>query len=165
VLKTNGAILSSNNNDLSITGVWRLLPCESDSLKPFLIDCGVPRLAAPFLASAFNKDKIYIQRNVQSDTVSVKLKREGWSLPIKLQTDATYIRDQAVDLETPRGPQTCRKLESSERKLTIKKEGPSPNEQVDEHYILIDENMLMQTLRHRHGNTINTELRRFFSRD
>merc|ERR1711920_598868 len=164
---TDNLAVNIKNFATTKEGVWRLIDSESDSLKPFLYHCGVPRLVVPLMASAFNKDKLYIQQN-ESGEVSVELKRDGWNLPVKLQTAVTYSEDkpqQILLVDTPRGPQQCRLIESSDTRLVIRKMGPSPDEQVDEEYALIDENKLHQILRHRNGETVNTELNRFFQRE
>mmetsp|Transcript_6062 Transcript_6062/g.9617 ORF Transcript_6062/g.9617 Transcript_6062/m.9617 type:complete len:183 (+) Transcript_6062:13-561(+) len=149
----------------SVEGIWALNTTrDSQSLKPFLLRCGVPRLVAPLLSKAFEKDNIHIGGNIKAGIISVELKRKGWNLPVNLQTDATYFHDNVVDVDTPRGQQSCRMLKSSNTKLIIEKKGPSSNEQVDEVYELIEKDVLLQILRHRNFDTINTEVKRYFHR-
>merc|ERR1711998_502810 len=71
----------------TLEGVWSVHG-RSESLSPFLRACGVPRLVAPLMAKLFNDDMTEIRRApATSPSVRISVRRNGWSLPVQLQTD------------------------------------------------------------------------------
>ena len=103
----------------------------------------------------------------EDDEVTIETPRSGWSLPIKLQTDATYSRHKETIVATPRGPQRASLVTASHAPMAVEiiKLGPSEGEFVTEHYVTTDDGNLEQQLTHRaaDGRT-EVVVRRVFKR-
>lgn len=148
----------------TVEGTWAL-DSGSQPLTSFLRACGVPFLVAPLLGKAFDSDHMLI--SVKGGYFTVSLSRNGWSLPIKLQTDATYSLAGKTVIRTPRGEQVGRLLQPhpgwTPRELHIERVGPDEGEHVEEHYVVAGDEKLEATLRHVRGSAV-TEVRRTFKR-
>jgi len=135
-------------NTAGIYGRWYLDESRSESLSSFLVACGAPRLVCPLLAKAFDRDFLEIEQPEDDHhEVSIALKRKGWGLPVKLQTDAVYATHGETTIETPRGPQRGRLLKRAEDLLHIHRLGPSENEHVEELYHISGDDLKL-TLKH-----------------
>jgi len=117
------------------------------------------------LARKFDSDHLVLK--AEGDEITIETPRSGWSLPIKLQTDATYSRHKETIVATPRGPQRASLVTASHAPMAVEiiKLGPSEGEFVTEHYVTTDDGNLEQQLTHRaaDGRT-EVVVRRVFKR-
>jgi hypothetical protein len=131
-----------------LSGEWILdrSASEAGALQEFLLACGAPRIFAGPLARKFDSDHLVIAASAES--VSLATPRKGWTLPIKLQTDATYSRGTETIVATPRGSQlaSLSPTESADV-IEIVKLGPAVGERVTERYTTVD-GKLKQELHH-----------------
>jgi len=164
-VKRSAAVRRHGNVQLS--GEWVLDTKKSShgALRPFLIACGAPRVFAGPLARKFDSDHLVLK--AEGDEITIETPRSGWSLPIKLQTDATYSRHKETIVATPRGPQRASLVTASHAPMAVEiiKLGPSEGEFVTEHYVTTDDGNLEQQLTHRaaDGRT-EVVVRRVFKR-
>eukprot|EP00967_Tisochrysis_lutea_P145014 scaffold271737_cov35-Tisochrysis_lutea.AAC.1 len=131
----------------SLSGEWELdrAASEAGALREFLLACGAPRIFAGPLARKFDSDRLVI--TISDSSVTLATPRNGWSLPIKLQTDATYTRGSETILSTPRGNQRASLIQSKDGFIEIVKDGPAVGERVTERYTAVG-GRLEQELHH-----------------
>merc|ERR1712022_45705 len=87
-----------------------------------------------------------------SPSVRISVRRNGWSLPVQLQTDSTYNHEGATQIDTPRGEQQGRLLQPLDSRLQavhIERLGPADGESVHESYVLTSKDEIHSTLSHR----------------
>eukprot|EP00962_Isochrysis_galbana_P030457 scaffold9882_cov133-Isochrysis_galbana.AAC.1 len=131
-----------------LSGEWVLdrSATQGGALREFLLACGAPRIFAGPLARKFDSDHLVIAASAEA--VSLATPRNGWSLPIKLQTDATYSRGTETIVATPRGSQRASLSRTdSVNVIEIVKLGPAVGERVTERYTAL-EGRLEQELHH-----------------
>jgi hypothetical protein len=121
-----------------LLGLWELDETMSESLSPFLIACGAPSFISPMFAKALNRLRAWIQRE-DNNSLSITYQQRGLRIPIKLQTDASYLLDGSnVKIGTPRGPQQGRIVsideEDSISAVKVVRDGPAVNERVEEEW-------------------------------
>jgi hypothetical protein len=140
--------LSEQTGRSQLNGEWVLdrSACEGGALREFLLACGAPRIFADPLARKFDSDHLVVAASVEA--VSLATPRNGWSLTITLQTDATYIIGNETIVSTPRGSQRASLSRiGGVNVIEIVKLGPSVGERVTERYTAVG-NRLEQVLRH-----------------
>ena len=163
-LHRSSSIATEASGLAALSGQWELDKESSEPLTPFLKACGVPIVVAPFLSKAFDGDDLEIVNEAGTQSVAIALKRNGWSLPFKLQTDASYTVGEETSISTPRGPQQGSIMAQDDSSFSIKRAGPGPMEHVEEHYALTETGLQM-TLKHVDEKETITVQRNFRRKD
>ena len=134
------AVASSKGDCTTIEGRWILDATRSESLEPFLIAVGAPKLIAKMVGRKGKPMEIAVDKAAVTVTIEGKgseLVKFGVSRP----------------LDTPKGSVLAiATADNARRKLTITKRGPAPDEVVTEQRELShDGRQLTCTFTHRRG--------------